>query len=157
VCTVSHRVYCFGTTCDTALPRTDVARQDRRVDGDVLHDAGRANSHVCRPGDVRVRCVYVCVDLCCTYVRRRSAAPSRSFSRRCWAKTRTAYSRCVMGVACMCACVLVCLCDLTHATPPQLTFDSITKCDIDLRKELFANIVLSGGTTMLPGLKVCMS
>lgn len=29
---------------------------------------------------------------------------------------------------------------------------SITHCDIDIRKELYNNIILSGGTTMLPGL-----
>lgn len=34
----------------------------------------------------------------------------------------------------------------------QLTYDSIMKCDIDIRKDLFANIVLSGGTTMYEGL-----
>ena len=28
------------------------------------------------------------------------------------------------------------------------TYDSIMKCDIDIRKELYSNIVLSGGTTM---------
>lgn len=32
------------------------------------------------------------------------------------------------------------------------TFDTIMKCDIDLRKDLFVNIVLSGGTTMYPGI-----
>jgi actin len=26
------------------------------------------------------------------------------------------------------------------------------KCDIDIRKDLYGNIVLSGGTTMIPGL-----
>jgi actin len=31
-------------------------------------------------------------------------------------------------------------------------FDSIMKCDIDVRKDLYANIVLSGGTTMFPGI-----
>jgi len=30
-------------------------------------------------------------------------------------------------------------------------FDSIMNCDIDLRKDLFSNVVLSGGTTMFPG------
>merc|ERR1712117_811314 len=30
----------------------------------------------------------------------------------------------------------------------QLTYDSIQKCDIDIRKDLYQNIVLSGGTTM---------
>jgi len=30
-------------------------------------------------------------------------------------------------------------------------FDSIMRCDIDLRRELFANIILSGGSTMFPG------
>jgi actin, other eukaryote len=32
------------------------------------------------------------------------------------------------------------------------TFETIMKCDIDLRKDLFNNIVLSGGTTMYQGL-----
>ena len=31
-------------------------------------------------------------------------------------------------------------------------FDSITSCDIDLQRDLFNNIVLSGGTTMFPGI-----
>jgi len=30
----------------------------------------------------------------------------------------------------------------------QLTYDSIMKCDIDIRKDLYTNVVLSGGTTM---------
>jgi len=30
----------------------------------------------------------------------------------------------------------------------KLTFQSIMKCDIDIRKDLYANIVMSGGTTM---------
>merc|ERR1711879_1120210 len=32
------------------------------------------------------------------------------------------------------------------------TFQSIMKCDIDIRKELYANVVLSGGTTMFAGI-----
>ena len=28
---------------------------------------------------------------------------------------------------------------------------SIMKCDVDIRKDLYANVVLSGGTTMFPG------
>jgi actin-related protein len=32
------------------------------------------------------------------------------------------------------------------------TFQSIMKCDIDIRKDLYANIVLSGGTTMFEGI-----
>merc|ERR1712202_67163 len=31
-------------------------------------------------------------------------------------------------------------------------FNSIMKCDIDIRKDLYANTVLSGGTTMYPGI-----
>jgi actin-related protein len=31
---------------------------------------------------------------------------------------------------------------------PQITVTSILKCDIDVRKELYSNIVMSGGTTM---------
>ncbi|KAM0672286.1 actin [Ordospora colligata] len=34
----------------------------------------------------------------------------------------------------------------------QTIYDSIMKCDVDIRKELYGNIVLSGGTTMYPGL-----
>jgi len=30
----------------------------------------------------------------------------------------------------------------------KLTYDSIQKCDIDIRKDLYQNVVLSGGTTM---------
>jgi len=30
----------------------------------------------------------------------------------------------------------------------RLTYDSIIKCDIDIRKDLYTNVVLSGGTTM---------
>ena len=31
--------------------------------------------------------------------------------------------------------------------------DAINECDVDLRRELFSNIVLSGGSTMFPGIK----
>jgi len=33
----------------------------------------------------------------------------------------------------------------------ESVFNSIMKCDIDIRKELYANCVMSGGTTMYPG------
>ena len=32
------------------------------------------------------------------------------------------------------------------------TFQSIMKCDMDIRRDLYTNIVLSGGTTMFPGM-----
>jgi len=32
------------------------------------------------------------------------------------------------------------------------TFQSIMKCDVDIRKDLYANVVLSGGTTMFDGI-----
>jgi len=34
----------------------------------------------------------------------------------------------------------------------KLTYDSIQKCDIDIRKDLYTNVVLSGGTTMFLGI-----
>ena len=34
----------------------------------------------------------------------------------------------------------------------ELIFNSIMKCDIDIRKDFYANIVLSGGSTMFPGI-----
>jgi len=33
-----------------------------------------------------------------------------------------------------------------------LTYQSIQKCDIDIRKDLYTNVVLSGGTTMFKGI-----
>jgi len=32
----------------------------------------------------------------------------------------------------------------------KLTFESIMKCDVDIRRDLYTNIVLSGGSTMFP-------
>jgi len=32
------------------------------------------------------------------------------------------------------------------------TFQTIMKCDVDIRRDLYANIVMSGGTTMFPGI-----
>jgi actin-related protein len=34
----------------------------------------------------------------------------------------------------------------------QTTYQSIMKCDVDIRKDLYGNIVLSGGTTMFEGI-----
>ena len=33
-----------------------------------------------------------------------------------------------------------------------MAFKSITECDVDIRKELYENIILSGGTTLYEGL-----
>jgi len=35
----------------------------------------------------------------------------------------------------------------------ETVYNSIMKCDVDIRKDLYANIVLAGGTTMFPGIK----
>ncbi|KXS11480.1 Actin/actin-like protein, partial [Gonapodya prolifera JEL478] len=34
----------------------------------------------------------------------------------------------------------------------ELTYNAIMKCDVDIRKDLYANVVLSGGSTMFPGI-----
>eukprot|EP00793_Prasinoderma_coloniale_P004986 PRCOL_00000747-RA len=34
----------------------------------------------------------------------------------------------------------------------ETTYNSITRCDVDIRKDLYGNIVLSGGSTMFPGI-----
>ncbi|CAF1556216.1 unnamed protein product, partial [Rotaria sp. Silwood1] len=34
----------------------------------------------------------------------------------------------------------------------ETTYNSIMKCDGDIRKDLYANTVLSGGSTMYPGI-----
>ena len=39
----------------------------------------------------------------------------------------------------------------------EITYASIMKCDVDIRKDLYANVVLSGGTTMFPGVADRMS
>ncbi|XP_073526465.1 uncharacterized protein [Phyllobates terribilis] len=39
----------------------------------------------------------------------------------------------------------------------ETTYNSIMKCDVDIRKDLYGNIVLSGGTTMFAGIADRMS
>ncbi|CAA0813384.1 Actin-7 [Striga hermonthica] len=39
----------------------------------------------------------------------------------------------------------------------EMTHNSIVKCDVDIRKDLYGNIVLSGGSTMFPGIAERMS
>ncbi|KAL0662681.1 hypothetical protein Bca4012_099518 [Brassica carinata] len=39
----------------------------------------------------------------------------------------------------------------------ETTYNSIMKCDVDIRKDLYGHIVLSGGTTMFPGIADRMS
>ncbi|KAJ7340758.1 actin 2 [Mycena albidolilacea] len=34
----------------------------------------------------------------------------------------------------------------------EITFNSIVKCDMDIRRDLYGNVVLSGGSTMFPGI-----
>ncbi|KAF9474934.1 Actin/actin-like protein [Pholiota conissans] len=34
----------------------------------------------------------------------------------------------------------------------ETTYNSVFKCDVDVRRELYNNVVLSGGTTMFPGI-----
>ncbi|CAL4111451.1 unnamed protein product, partial [Meganyctiphanes norvegica] len=34
----------------------------------------------------------------------------------------------------------------------ESVYNSIMKCDVDIRKDLYANCVMSGGTTMYPGI-----
>ncbi|KAK3176370.1 hypothetical protein OEA41_007693 [Lepraria neglecta] len=38
----------------------------------------------------------------------------------------------------------------------QVVFNSVTKCDTNIQKDLFANIILSGGNTMFPNLENCL-
>jgi actin len=33
----------------------------------------------------------------------------------------------------------------------EMVYQSIMKCDLDVRKELYSNVILSGGSTMFPG------
>ena len=33
-----------------------------------------------------------------------------------------------------------------------MVFETIMKCDVDTRRDLFANVVLSGGNTLFPGI-----
>lgn len=41
---------------------------------------------------------------------------------------------------------------MEHAGVHESAYNSIMKCDIDIRKDLYANTVLSGGSTMYPGI-----
>ena len=42
--------------------------------------------------------------------------------------------------------------ELRHGGIHDATYTTIMKCDVDIRKELYANVVLSGGSTMFPGI-----
>jgi actin-related protein len=39
-----------------------------------------------------------------------------------------------------------------HAGIHETTYNSIMKCDVDIRKDLYANVVISGGSSMFPGI-----
>merc|ERR1711992_202649 len=39
----------------------------------------------------------------------------------------------------------------------KMTYDSIMKCDVDIRRDLYQNTVLSGGSTMFPNIDVRLS
>jgi actin len=39
----------------------------------------------------------------------------------------------------------------------ETTYSSITKCDVDIRRDLYGNVVLSGGNVVFPGIAECMS
>jgi actin-related protein len=55
------------------------------------------------------------------------------------------FQPCLIGKESMCGGIHDCV------------FRTIMKCDIDIRRDLFSNIVLSGGTTMFPGLSERMT
>eukprot|EP00461_Guttulinopsis_vulgaris_P001116 UN01116 len=46
---------------------------------------------------------------------------------------------------------------LEQAGIHQATYDSIMKCDVDIRKDLYGNTVMSGGTTMFDGIDTRMA
>merc|ERR1712207_52740 len=46
---------------------------------------------------------------------------------------------------------------MENAGVHETTYNSIMKCDVDIRKDLYANIVLSGGTTVYAGIADRMS
>jgi len=45
------------------------------------------------------------------------------------------------------------LCGKEAGGVAEITFDCIMKCEVDLRKTLFENVILSGGTTMYQGFR----
>ena len=34
----------------------------------------------------------------------------------------------------------------------EMVFNAIMKCDVDIRNDLFGNVVIAGGSSMFPGL-----
>jgi len=49
------------------------------------------------------------------------------------------------------------LADQEHAGIHENTFNSIMKCDVDIRRELYDNILLVGGSSAFPGMKERMT
>ena len=46
---------------------------------------------------------------------------------------------------------ICCFAGREHAGMHEMLHNSIQKCDIDIRRDLYSNTVLSGGSTMYPG------
>ena len=46
---------------------------------------------------------------------------------------------------------ICCFAGREHAGMHEMLHNSIQKCDIDIRRDLYSNTVLSGGSTMFPG------
>ncbi|XP_035820154.1 actin [Zea mays] len=50
-----------------------------------------------------------------------------------------------------------CFIGMESAGIHEVTYNSIMKCDVDIRKDLYGNVVLSGGSTMFSGIGDRMS
>ena len=46
---------------------------------------------------------------------------------------------------------LFCLVGMESCGIHEILYNSVMKCDIDIRKDMFNNVVLSGGSSMFPG------
>ena len=51
----------------------------------------------------------------------------------------------------------LCYIDLEYGTDLKSTAKYSTKCDVDTRKNLYVNVVLSSGTTMFQDIGECMT
>nr|KAF6414881.1 actin beta like 2 [Molossus molossus] len=80
-------------------------------------------------------------------VQRRSSSPPSWVGVRSWSEALLG-SRRGGGASSRPLCLL----GMESCGIHETTFNSIMKCDVDIRKDLYANTVLSGGTTMYPGI-----
>ncbi|GJN04834.1 hypothetical protein PR202_ga22409 [Eleusine coracana subsp. coracana] len=152
---VSHAVPVYeGYTLPHAILRLDLAGDDLTLGlKEVLNKRGHsfttsAEKEIIR--DIKEKIAYVSLDYDTEMENARSSSSTDTSYELPDGQVIT-----LLGserISCPEALFQPCLIGSEHPGIHETTYNSIMKCDIDVRKDLYGNIVLSGGSTMFPGM-----